>query len=140
MQTDKILIVDDDPVILELMGAYITSFGFDHDTASNGLEAVEKLKKNNFTIVFTDMIMPKMDGMLLLKHIREYYPKIDVIVTTSFGNTFTFTYIDVIRAGARDFISKPFSGDELEGKLKRLVEEQNIIKQITKNESKRVSH
>jgi FixJ family two-component response regulator len=61
-----------------------------------------------------------------------------VIVTTSFGNT--FTYIDVIRAGAKDFISKPFNANELEGKLKRLVKEQNIIKQITKNERKRVSH
>ena len=140
MQTNKILIVDDDPVTLELMGTYIASFGFDHDTASNGLEAVEKLKKNNFTIVFTDMIMPEMDGMLLLKHIREHYPKIDVIATTGYGNTFTFTYIDVIRAGASDFIAKPFSADELKGKLNRLVKEQNIIKQITKDERKRVSH
>ncbi len=127
-QTDKILIVDDDPVILELMGTYIASFGFDHDTAGNGLEAVEKLKKNNFSIVFTDMIMPEMDGMLLLKHIRENHPKIGVIVITGYGHTFTYT--DVIKAGASDFISKPFNADELEAKLNRLVRELNLVRQL----------
>ena len=131
MQTNKILIVDDDQVTLELMGTYIASFGFDHDTASNGLEAVEKLKKNNFSIVFTDMIMPEMDGMLLLKHIRENYPKIGVIVITGYGHTFTYT--DVIRAGASDFISKPFNADELEAKLNRLVRELNLVRQLERH-------
>ncbi len=129
--TDNILIVDDDPVILELMGTYIASFGFDHDTADNGLEAVEKLKKKSFTIVFTDMIMPEMDGMLLLKHIRENYPKIGVIVITGYGHTFTYT--DVIKAGASDFISKPFNADELEAKLNRLVRELNLVRQLERH-------
>jgi diguanylate cyclase (GGDEF)-like protein len=113
------------------MGTYIASFGFDHDTADNGLEAVEKLKKNNFSIVFTDMIMPEMDGMLLLKHIRENYPKIGVIVITGYGHTFTYT--DVIKAGASDFISKPFNADELEAKLNRLVRELNLVRQLERH-------
>jgi diguanylate cyclase (GGDEF)-like protein len=113
------------------MGTYIASFGFDHDTAGNGLEAVQKLKKNNFSIVFTDMIMPEMDGMLLLKHIRENYPNIGVIVITGYGHTFTYT--DVIKAGASDFISKPFNADELEAKLNRLVRELNLVRQLERH-------
>ena len=130
-QTDKILIVDDDPVILELMGTYIASFGFENEKAGNGLEAVEMLKKDDFTIVFTDMIMPDMDGMQLLKHIRENYPKIGVIVITGYGHAFTYT--DVIKAGASDFIAKPFNADELEAKLNRLVRELNLVRQLERH-------
>ncbi len=128
MQTDKILIVDDDPVILELMGTYIESFGYEYDTAEDGQKAVEKLKSGEFTIVFTDMVMPSMDGMELLKNIREKYPKIGVIVITGYGHTFTYT--DVIKAGASDFISKPFNADELEAKLNRIVREQTLVRQL----------
>jgi diguanylate cyclase (GGDEF)-like protein len=113
------------------MGTYIASFGFDHDTAVNGLEAVQKLKKEKFSIVFTDMIMPEMDGMLLLKHIRQNYPKVGVIVITGYGHTFTYT--DVIKAGASDFISKPFNADELEAKLNRLLRELNLVRQLERH-------
>jgi len=130
-QTDKILIVDDDPVILELMGTYIASFGFENERAGTGKEAVAKLKKGDFTIVFTDMIMPEMDGMQLLNHIRENYPKIGVIVITGYGHTFTYT--DVIKAGASDFIAKPFNADELEAKLNRLVRELNLVRQLERH-------
>jgi diguanylate cyclase (GGDEF)-like protein len=120
--------VDDDPVILDLMGTYISSFGFACETAGDGLEAMAKLKSNNFTIVFTDMIMPNMDGMVLLQHIRENYPKIGVIVITGYGHAFSYT--DVIKAGASDFIAKPFNADELEAKLNRLVRELNLVRQL----------
>lgn len=128
MHVDKILIVDDDPVILDLMGTYVNTFGYDHVAAGDGVEAMQKLKEEAFSIVFTDMIMPNMDGMQLLKHIKEHYPQIGVIVITGYGNTFTYT--DVIKAGASDFISKPFNADELEAKLNRLVREQSLVRQL----------
>ena len=128
MQTDKILIVDDDPAILDIMGSYIESFGFKYDKSKDGLAAVEKLKSGDFTIALTDMIMPNMDGMQLLKHIRENYPKIGVIVITGYGDNFSYT--DVIRAGASDFMAKPLNPDELEAKLSRLVRELNLVRQL----------
>ena len=128
MQTDKILIVDDDPAILDLMGSYIESFGFEYDKSKDGLDAVEKLKSGDFTIALTDMIMPNMDGMQLLKHIRENYPKIGVIVITGYGDNFSYT--DVIRAGASDFMAKPLNPDELEAKLSRLVRELSLVRQL----------
>jgi two-component system cell cycle response regulator len=128
---DRVLIVDDDPVIRDLLGSYISSFGFEYDTAKDGLRAVNKLKKGGFTITLTDMIMPNMDGMQLLKHIHENYPKIGVIVLTGYGHTFSYT--DVIRAGAADFIAKPFNADELEAKLNRLVRELNLVRQLERH-------
>jgi two-component system, cell cycle response regulator len=124
----KILIVDDDPFILELLGIFISSFGHEFAAAEDGLQAVELLKKEEYTIVITDMKMPRMDGMQLLKHIKETYPGIDVIVVT--GYTGSFSYTDVIKAGASDFISKPFNADELEAKINRIIREQMIVREL----------
>jgi len=124
----RILIVDDDPLILELLGIFITSFGYQYEAAADGKEATEKLAEHDFAIVITDMIMPNMDGMQLLKHIREHHPNTGVIVVT--GHTGTFSYTDVIKAGASDFISKPFNSDELEAKINRIFREQQIIREL----------
>jgi diguanylate cyclase (GGDEF)-like protein len=69
-----------------------------------------------------------MDGITLLKHIREHYPRIGVIVITGHADAYTFT--NMIKAGASDFITKPFCADELEAKLNRLVRELNLIRQL----------
>jgi CheY-like chemotaxis protein len=70
MATDKVLIVDDDKKNLDLFGSYINSFGFNYDTAEDGQAAVKKLESGHFTIVLTDIVMPNMDGIHLLKYIR----------------------------------------------------------------------
>ncbi len=125
---EKILIVDDDPLVLELLGISINAFGFDYVAANNGREAMEILEKQEFTIVITDMMMPEVDGMTLLVHIDKEYPNTRVIVVT--GYTGTFSYMDVIRAGASDFISKPFNSDELEAKINRILREQRMISNL----------
>jgi two-component system cell cycle response regulator len=124
----RILIVDDDPLVLELLGISISAFGFDFVAANNGREAMEILKEQEFTIVITDMMMPEVDGMTLLTHIGKEYPHTRVIVVT--GYTGTFSYMDVIRAGASDFISKPFNSDELEAKINRVLLEQKMISNL----------
>jgi len=124
----KILLVDDDPSILEILTDLMTIFGHEFATANDGLEAIEKLKHDYFHIVLTDMMMPKMDGMELLKHIHKNYPNIKVMVVTGYDRTFTYT--DVIMAGASDFISKPFNTDELEAKINRLVREIELLRQL----------
>ena len=124
----KILLVDDDPSILEILTDLMAIFGHDYVTARDGVEAIEKLKHNSFHIVLTDMMMPNMDGMELLKHINANYPSIKVIVVTGYDRTFTYT--DVIRAGASDFVSKPFNTDELEAKINRLAREIELMSQL----------
>ena len=124
----KILLVDDDQSILEILADLMAIFGHDYVTAQNGVEAIEKLKHNFFDIVLTDMIMPDIDGMELLRHIKKNYPNIKVMVVTGYERAFTYT--DVIRAGASDFISKPFNTDELEAKINRLVREIELMSQL----------
>lgn len=124
----RILIVDDDPLVLELLGISIGSFGFDCTSANNGKEAIAILQKENFEIVITDMMMPEVDGMQLLEYVKNNAPHTDVIVVT--GYTGTFSYMDVIRAGASDFISKPFNTDELEAKINRIIREHRLIKKL----------
>jgi diguanylate cyclase (GGDEF)-like protein len=124
----RILIVDDDPLVLDLLGLSIESFGFEYAAANNGREAIAILQKKEFDIVITDMMMPEVDGMQLLEHVKRNHPRTDVIVVT--GYTGTFSYMDVIRAGASDFISKPFNTDELEAKINRLIREHQLIKKL----------
>ncbi len=126
--TTKILLVDDDALIRKLLSTAVEGFGFDYELAEDGLDAAEKLKSGDFTIVITDMTMPNMNGMELLKHIKEEYPGVEVIVVTGF--TETYTYTDVIKAGASDFIPKPFNVDELEAKLSRVIREQRLIRKL----------
>ncbi len=124
----KILLVDDDPAILAILADLMAIFGHDYVTAKDGNEAIEKLKQDFFHIVLTDMMMPGMDGMELLKYINANYTDIKVMVVTGYDRTFTYT--DVIRAGASDFISKPFNTDELEATINRLVREIELLRQL----------
>lgn len=124
----KILLVDDDPSVLAILTDLMAIFGHEYVTAKDGHEAMEKLQQDYFHIVLTDMMMPGMDGMELLKHIHSNYPHIKVMVVTGYDRAFTYT--DVIMAGASDFISKPFNTDELEAKINRLVREIELLRQL----------
>ncbi len=129
----RILIVDDDPLILETVGFFVSSFGYECDTTSNAREALDILNRKQFNIIISDIVMPGMNGMDLLKEVKKLYPEIGVILVTAYAEN--FSYSDVIRAGAIDFISKPFLKDELKAKLDRVVREQNIIRDL-----ERLSH
>ncbi len=124
----KILIVDDEEVVLEVMKSFIASFGFQFATACNGVEAIEKLKDETFEIIVTDLNMPQMDGMELLEYVTDHHPKTGVIVVT--GISEEYSYIDVINAGAIDYMTKPFDGNELIAKLLRVLREQTMVHKL----------
>ncbi len=121
----NILIVDDEDMVLEVMSNYIVSFGFNSFTASDGKEAIDLLKKHTFNIVLTDINMPEMNGIELLHYVTEHYPDTGVIVVT--GISEDYSYVDVINAGAIDYMTKPFEGSELLAKLKRVIREQAMV-------------
>ena len=126
----KILVVDDDVLVLEALSMLVTSFGYQCFTAVNGRDALKKLKETAIDIVVTDVVMPEMDGLELLTHIKDNYSDTDVIVAT--GYTDKCSYADVIHAGAIDFIKKPFERDELEAKLSRVERERSMIRRLEK--------
>ena len=122
MPSGKILIVDDDQIILDVLARRTVSFGFDVSVSSDGEEAVAKLQEDsNFKVVLTDIKMPRMDGIELVKYIRQNHPEIKVIVMTGFRDEYSEE--DVLKAGAVDYIEKPFLKDELQEKLLKVIKD-----------------
>ncbi len=128
LEDQKILIVDDDRAIIFLLKEFLEGLNVELHMAADGVEALSVLEKNEVSIVITDLLMPRLGGMELTKRIKETWPDIDVLVMTGYGKEFSYT--DVIRAGASDFIQKPFHLNELEAKLNRIVRERAMRHQL----------
>lgn len=113
----KVLIVDDDKIWLHVIKKKMEKYkkAFSTLTAENGLDAVEKLKKNVISLVVTDMQMPKMDGIALLAHLSENYPDISVIVVTAYSTPKSKKA--VLERGAAGYIEKPFEVEALVKKI-----------------------
>lgn len=126
--TALILVVDDDELVLKTLAVLVSTLGYRCETASDGVEAVDMLRKRKCDIVLSDLIMPNMDGIQLLKHIIRHHPNTDVIIATGYSER--TSYADVIQAGAIDFIKKPIDQAELEAKLARALRERRMIRKL----------
>ena len=124
----RLLIVEDNPDLLDIMFMYLNSPDFEISKAANGFDAIKQLEKNAFDIVITDIIMPHMDGMQLLNHIKNNFPQTDVVVLTGFAEEYRYT--DVLNAGAIDYIAKPFMKDEFHAKIYRVIRERNLVNKL----------
>jgi diguanylate cyclase (GGDEF)-like protein len=123
-----ILIVDDDELVRMTLSVLIGSFGYHCLVAGDGIEAIAVLKSTAVDLVFSDIVMPGMDGLQLLNHIIENYKETDVIISTGYHEK--ASYSEVIKAGALDFIKKPIDHAELEAKLARAVRERNLMREL----------
>lgn len=123
-EQNHILVADDDNAILRLLEDFLGEIGLSYRLASDGLQAMSLMEKWPSTIIITDLLMPHMNGLELIREVKTRWPDTDIIVMTGF--TRDFSYTDVIKAGASDFIQKPFSLDELEAKLSRLIKEREL--------------
>ncbi len=124
--TVSILVADDSLEYLEMLKELLSSFGHKNVTlAQDGLEAARLLDKDTFDIVITDIKMPRMDGIELIQHTKAHAPMADIIVTT--GHTADYRFTDIIQAGAVEYLAKPFTKDELEAKLNRILRERNFV-------------
>nr|MBF0222306.1 response regulator [Desulfobulbaceae bacterium] len=131
----RLLIVEDELDLLDNMHIYLESFGYEISTATDGLNALEQIHNSIFDIVITDIKMPNMDGLQLLKHIKKKCPQTDVVISTGF--TGEYSYMDVINAGAIDYITKPFLKEEFQAKINRVIRERNVLKKLKEELSKR---
>lgn len=103
----RVLVVDDDPGILETLGDYIRGLGHKVTGRRNAQEALEALRDDAFSLVITDAQMEGMDGLELARRIRSNYPDIAILVMTAHENKYPIS--EALRAGADGYISKPFS-------------------------------
>jgi len=128
-KTDTIvLIVDDDEFVRMHLSVLVKSLGYSCLTSKSSDEAIKVLEFKPVDIVFSDVVMPGMDGMELLDYIKEHHKKTDVIISTGFSQT--ANYAEVIKAGAIDFIKKPIDPAELEAKLARAIRERNLVREL----------
>ena len=121
--TYSILVVDDDGAIRESVEEYLKIINYKVKTASNSLEALKILTLFNADIVITDITMQGMDGLELTKKIKSKYHA-DVMVMT--GYSAEYSYEEAVKAGASDFIFKPFKFEELELRISRVLRESEI--------------
>jgi two-component system cell cycle response regulator len=127
---ELILIVDDDPFLRETLEKLLEIVGISSHSASNGNDALGMLNRNEYSMILTDMKMPGIDGMNLIKIICKEHEDISVIAMTGYSEG--YTYVDVINAGANDFIKKPFGIEELEAKIRRIITERNLRKELNR--------
>ncbi|MCX8118315.1 MAG: response regulator [Desulfobacterota bacterium] len=130
MDTDhfRILIVDDERPIQELLLNFLSSTGHECETADNGREALVRLGQRRFDAVVTDVVMPEMNGIELTQEISKRFPDLPVMVMTGFSDEYSAQ--KAIAAGAREFIKKPFTLSEFSIRLNKMIRDQEILRRI----------
>ncbi len=123
----KVLVIDDEFSIRHMLKTILEKGGYEVDLAEDGEVGLEKLKTDIYDIVLCDIKMPKLDGFQLLEEVKKHKIKVTIIMMTSYGSV--DIAVQAIRKGAYDYISKPFSSDEVIIALKKAEEREKLIKE-----------
>lgn len=121
----KVLVVDDEAVIREGMKRILEGAGYAVETFASGYSAIERMQDHEFDLVITDLKMPGMNGIEVLKSIKILQPEVPVILIT--GYAAIDNAIESMKSGAADYIPKPFTPDEILGKVKKAIEERVVL-------------
>ncbi len=124
MQKSSILVVDDEKDICKALNFILSKEGYAVKEAYNGEMAIDLIKQENFDIVMTDIKMEKMDGFAVLRETQKISPVTSVIMMTSFGSV--GSAVEAMKAGATDYITKPFINDEIRLSVKRIIGSKNL--------------
>ncbi|MCX6165023.1 MAG: response regulator, partial [Ignavibacteriae bacterium] len=140
MITEKILVVDDESTICDSVKKILSRKGYSVENTLNATDAIEKMKKEKYDILITDLMMPKISGMELIELVKKYYPEIDVLVITGYATI--DTAVQATKLGVLDYIQKPFTPNELTDRIQKAIElrkNRNKAEEITeKKENKKV--
>ena len=124
----NILVVDDDESIRDVLTESITSLGHVVGTAVDGLDGVAEFKTGNYDVVITDLKMPRMNGLELLKEIKRI--RMDTIILVITGYPTIDSSVQAIKMGAYDYITKPFRIEELEIVINNALERKMLGSQL----------
>jgi CheY-like chemotaxis protein len=127
------LVVDDEELMRYLVASYLSKLGHSCFTATDGVDALEKMKQNKIDAVITDIRMDKMDGITLINQISKKYPEVPIMVMTAFDKEHSEG--TAISIGAREFIKKPFSLDEFAVRLHKMINDSEMIKRMKKEKN-----
>ena len=123
-----VLIVDDEETVLAVTQEFLLRMGYACDVALSAYEALEKLHKQHFDLVISDIVMEGKDGMELMQEAKRTYPQLDFIIMTGYASE--YAYVDIINAGAADYMTKPFEMEELRARIGRIERERRILKEL----------
>ena len=127
MVPKRILIVDDEESFRHMLSVILKREGFEVETASDGQEALHKVKENTYNQILCDIRMPRMDGLDFLREIQKAGIDATLIMMSAYGTV--DTAIDAMKLGAYDYISKPFKPDEIVLTLKKAEERERLRKE-----------
>ena len=127
-----ILIVDDDEAVENVTTRMIRSMGYSCAAVSSGEEGLERLQREDFDIVLSDIAMSGMNGLEFMNKAKKRYPHLEFIIMT--GYTSEYSYSSIIKAGAIDYLAKPFEQAELQARLERAIKERCVLRQLRESE------
>ena len=120
MKNYKILFIDDDEQILSIVEQFLSRCGFNITTESSGQKAIEMVRESHYSVVFSDLIMPEISGMELLKQIKTISPETEVIIVSGYGTI--ESAIEAMKLGSYDFLQKPINFDRFKILIDRIIE------------------
>src|SRR5436309_2737992 len=128
MNRRRILVADDDESLRRITQLELEELGYDVVTAVDGPSALRMLGQALPALVITDLKMPGLSGLDLLKQVRADYPHITVILITAFGTV--QTAVEAMKAGAYDYITKPIDYEQLALVVQRAMEHHNLLEEV----------
>jgi DNA-binding response OmpR family regulator len=120
----KILIIDDEASLRETLGRILQRTGYETLAAADGAQAIQLIGEHVFNLAYLDLHLPGMDGIEILKKIRQLQPKLPVVMLTGFGTL--QSAVEALRLGATDYLLKPFDPEVLVARTRVILEEQAI--------------
>jgi two-component system response regulator PilR (NtrC family) len=123
-QKGMIHIIDDEPIIHEVLGDLLSSEGYEVENSSSGEEALDKHSSQSFELILLDLLLPGIDGIEVLKKLKKIDPNAVIIIITAFASV--ESAISAMKIGAYDYIQKPFKHDELLITIKRAIEHRKL--------------
>src|SRR5471032_3144331 len=121
---DRVLVVDDEQSLRKVLAATLSREGYEVQVASDGEEALLLLERDGADVVVTDLVMPRMDGLSLLRRVVQKHPDIPVIVVTAHGKV--DSAVEAMKAGAFDFVTKPFEHAELKAIIAKAARQSDL--------------
>ncbi len=128
MEKPKILVVDDEEDILNILKFLLEREGYEVDITSDGEEAIKKIERNYYDIVLTDLRLPGINGMVVLEKTKEIRPSIEVVIMTAYASI--ESAVEAIKKGASDYIVKPFINEDLKMRLRRILEHKKLQREV----------
>lgn len=123
-ENPKILVVDDDRVVRGLLVDAVTLCGYEVDACGDGAEALYKTQQNGYDLIITDMMLPGLDGLSLIRRLESEQRDTDVIVIT--GHASIENAVECMKAGARDYLVKPITIDQIQIAIEKAVEHREL--------------